>query len=120
MKQKGKMYMSKKVSRFLFYIIHSVIAFVAGITIMQLYFKKLVPANNPYIYFTIENAFLLLCIVNLCVMFFTYKLLKFEKYKKYYLPLFINYVIINVCSYLMFYFGVYLVIAIRLSIYGIY
>lgn len=112
--------MSIKSSKFLFYIIHSVIAFVAGITTMQLYFNRFAPSSNPYIDFAIENTFLLFCIVNLCVMFFSYKLLKIEEGKRFYLISFANYMIVNLCSYLMFYFGLYLVIAIRLCIYGLY
>ncbi len=112
--------MSKKLSIFLFYLIHCLIAFVMGVTTIYLELKFFVHEFNPYIYIVLYYAFLLFCIINLCVMFFSYKLLKIEKGKRFYLTLFTNYVIVNVCSYLMFYFGLYLFIVIRLCIYGLY
>ncbi len=112
--------MSKKASRILFYLIHCVIAFVAGTTIIHMYFEKFVNTNNSYLYFVLEYAFLCFCVINFFVIFFSYRLLKLEKGKKFYPILFINYIIANVCSYLTFYFAIYVFIFIRLMIYGLY
>lgn len=112
--------MQKKASRYLFYLIHCITAYIIGTITMYMYFKKFVLTTNSYIDFALDYTLLLFCIVNFIIMFFSYRLLKIEKGKKFYLTLFINYVIVNICSYLTFYLAIYVLIIIRLMLYGLY
>lgn len=97
--------MSKQVSRFLFFLIHCGIA--SFITALVIYITLYRDIYNQYLSFIINKNFWFFSLINLFVMLFTHRLLKFDKRKKYYAKLFSSYVVVNLCSCLVFYLVVY-------------
>ncbi len=96
--------MSRKTSTFLFYIIHCLIASI--ITTLVIYLTLYLHIDSWYLYFIITKNFCFFCILNSFVMLFTHKMLKLDKTKRYYLKLSLNYLAVNLCSYLTFRFVV--------------
>ena len=110
--------MSKKASRYLFYLIHCGVVFLITATLIYITLYRNV--YNQYLSFIIHKICWIFSIINLIVIMFTHKLLKLDKTKKYYVKIFLNYLIISVLSCLIFYFSLYTYIAIELSIHGLY
>lgn len=96
---------------FVFLYIFGIIGVLLGISFISILAcikaKRYRDIYNQYLSFIINKNFWFFNLINLFVMLFTHKMLKLDKTKKYYAKLFSGYIVVNLCSCLVFYLVVY-------------